>query len=84
MTNDNESNVVGQGGTSVSETESGGRSSLACPGIPPSPTSGYDYTNQAWVENGWYVACGHPSGMVCKCFGKLHAGEPVRTDAVIR
>ena len=41
---------------------------------------GYDYTNQAWVKNGMYVRCGHPETMRCTCFGKQHAGEPVRQD----
>jgi hypothetical protein len=38
--------------------------------------SGYDYTNQAWVMDGKYVACGHPDDMNCKCYGKVHEGEP--------
>lgn len=37
---------------------------------------GYDYENQAWVVNGLYEPCGHPEGMDCQCYGKLHAGEP--------
>jgi hypothetical protein len=36
---------------------------------------GYDYTNQAWVIDGRYVACGHPQSMDCGCFGRVHAGE---------
>lgn len=45
--------------------------------------NGYDYTNQAWVVNGVYVACGHvlPNPLTgkptcCACYGKIHAGEP--------
>jgi len=37
----------------------------------------FDYKNQAWVENGVYVRCGHPESMECGCFGRAHAGEPV-------
>jgi len=36
--------------------------------------NGYDYTNQAWVLNGMYVPCGHPSTMNCNCYGTEHAG----------
>ncbi len=39
---------------------------------------GYDYDNQAWVQNGVYVRCGHPDAMGCRCYGKLHEGEPSR------
>jgi len=39
---------------------------------------GYDYTNQAWYQNGVYVPCGHPDMMACDCYGKVHAGEKVR------
>jgi hypothetical protein len=35
----------------------------------------YDYLNQAWVVNGRYVACGHPTAMACDCYGRLHVGE---------
>ena len=45
--------------------------------------NGYDYTNQAWVMDGVYITCGHvmPNPMTgkptpCKCYGKIHAGEP--------
>ena len=41
----------------------------------------FDYTNQAWIVNGRYVRCGHVDAMNCGCFGKLHEGEPVRSDA---
>jgi hypothetical protein len=43
--------------------------------------NGYDYRNQAWVENGVYVACAHPPAMHCDCFGTRHAGEPVKENA---
>ncbi len=36
---------------------------------------GYDYANQAWVQNGVYVRCGHLDPMNCQCYGKLHEGE---------
>lgn len=36
--------------------------------------NGYDYTNQCWVVNGYYVRCGHPPTIDCGCFGKTHAG----------
>lgn len=35
---------------------------------------GFDYTKQAWVENGRYVRCGHIE-TDCNCYGKLHEGE---------
>ena len=38
--------------------------------------SGYDYENQAWVEDGKYTKCGHPESMNCKCYGKVHEHEP--------
>ena len=37
--------------------------------------NGYDYDNQAWVQYGRYLRCGHPDNMDCQCYGKLHAGE---------
>jgi hypothetical protein len=37
--------------------------------------NGFDYTRQAWVVDGLYVACGHPETMRCGCFGRGHAGE---------
>jgi hypothetical protein len=40
--------------------------------------NGYDYENQAWVENGKYVACGHPSNMNCNCYGRIHEGEETK------
>ena len=40
--------------------------------------NGYDYTRQSWVCDGLYVRCAHPETMDCGCYGKLHAGEPVK------
>ena len=37
--------------------------------------NGYDYKNQAWVLNGRYVECGHPSSMDCGCYGREHKDE---------
>ena len=39
--------------------------------------NGYDYDNQAWVEKGRYVHCGHPEIMNCDCFGRLHQNQEV-------
>lgn len=36
----------------------------------------YDYDKQAWVRNGVYVRCGHPESMDCRCYGRMHEGEP--------
>jgi hypothetical protein len=35
----------------------------------------YDYTNQAWIEDGRYSNCGHPATMACGCYGRAHQGE---------
>ena len=40
---------------------------------------GYDYKKQAWVDGGRYMRCGHPSHMLCKCFGRLHEGEETKS-----
>ena len=44
--------------------------------------NGFDYTRQAWVVDGKYVACGHvePNPLTgritdCTCYGRLHDGE---------
>lgn len=64
------------------ETESDGKSDgRPIPPIPH-PLVQFDYTNQAWVEDGKYVRCGHATP--CKCFGRAHEGEPVRVDAELR
>ena len=42
----------------------------------------YDYTNQAWVLNGKYMACGHPKPCD-SCFGTLHEGQEVDEAASI-
>jgi hypothetical protein len=39
--------------------------------------NGYDYDNQAWYQNGVYIACGHPEDMDCNCYGKINAGKAV-------
>jgi hypothetical protein len=39
---------------------------------------GFDYQNQAWIENGKYLPCAHPASMNCQCYGKIHAGEPIK------
>jgi hypothetical protein len=45
-------------------------------------TEYYDYENQAWIgTDGKYLSCAHPESMKCKCFGRIHAGEPARIDA---
>jgi hypothetical protein len=36
---------------------------------------GFDYDRQAWVVDGRYQTCAHPTTMQCQCYGKLHAGE---------
>ena len=36
---------------------------------------GYDYTRQAWAVAGRWVRCGHPEGMSCRCWGRVHEGE---------
>lgn len=38
--------------------------------------NGFDYTRQAWVIDGFYVRCGHPDSMNCRCYGREHEGEP--------
>ena len=43
----------------------------------------FDYTNQAWLEDGRYVRCGHPASMACRCYGTLHEGER-REDSMVR
>ena len=37
--------------------------------------NGFDYENQAWVVDGKFAACGHPTNMRCGCYGREHAGE---------
>lgn len=50
-------------------------------GAPIVPINGYDYKNQAWVKDGRYVECGHLPSKACKCFGRIHEGEPVAANA---
>ncbi len=40
----------------------------------------FDYTRQAWVKNGLYVRCGHPESMDCRCYGRVHEGEPANLN----
>ncbi len=40
----------------------------------------YDYKNQAWVVDGRYVACAHPTSMKCNCYGRIHAGETAPSE----
>ena len=35
----------------------------------------YDYDNQCWIRDGFYLDCGHPETMTCTCFGRKHAGD---------
>jgi len=42
----------------------------------------YDYINQAWIEDGKYVRCGHPESANCNCYGKKHEGEKAPTPTV--
>lgn len=42
--------------------------------------NGYDYKNQAWVENGKYVRCGHPDNTKCSCYGRMREGEKTISD----
>lgn len=42
----------------------------------------FDYTNQAWLEGGRYISCGHPDAD-CGCYGKAHAGEMPNESANI-
>ena len=36
---------------------------------------GFDYTRQAWVNEGRYVRCGHPESMNSGCYGRPHEGQ---------
>ena len=57
----------------------------------------FDYTNQAWTQDGVYLDCNHPlvgtlmgpdspaPGEIfqgCECYGKAHAGEPVSAKII--
>jgi hypothetical protein len=50
-------------------------SDFESPAPNPETITGFDYTNQAWVQNGRYLRCGHPTEMECDCFGRTHQGE---------
>ncbi len=43
----------------------------------------YDYENQAWTVDGKYVRCEHPESVNCKCYGKLHEGEPIKSRETV-
>ena len=38
--------------------------------------NGFDYEHQAWVVDSKYVDCGHPSAMLCGCYGRANEGKP--------
>jgi len=38
--------------------------------------NGFDYANQAWIEDGRYMPCGHEKP--CECYGTKHELEIVR------
>ena len=41
------------------------------------PPTWYDYTVQAWVEDGVYAPCGHPATMRPRCcYAGFNAGKP--------
>lgn len=46
------------------------------------PAVQFDYENQAWVENGVYIRCGHPENTNCQCYGRIHEGEQSRIKPV--
>ena len=47
-----------------------------CPSnVQPAIETQYDYDNQAWIVNGRYENCAHPTSMECGCYGRLHKGE---------
>lgn len=35
--------------------------------------NGFDYENQAWIENGLYIPCAH--AVPCDCYGTVNAGK---------
>lgn len=41
---------------------------------------GFDYENQAWVEGGFYLNCGHIK-KDCGCYGREHIGERTKAPA---
>ena len=57
----------------------------------------FDYTNQAWTLDGFYVDCAHPEAGTrmgddgpapgeefpgCDCYGRAHAGEAVSAEII--
>jgi hypothetical protein len=47
------------------------------------PSLWYDYTAQAWVEDGRYKPCGHIQPFASPCFACKHAGEIAPLDHYI-
>ena len=60
-------------------------------------TTSFDYTNQAWTVDGFYVDCEHPAaGTImgagspapgepfagCNCYGRAHQGEAVSAEII--
>ena len=39
---------------------------------------GFDYDNQAWVQDGVYLNCGHKKDLDCGCYGRKNAGMQTR------
>lgn len=39
---------------------------------------GFDYENQAWVADGFYLNCGHIL-KDCGCYGREHIGERTKS-----
>jgi hypothetical protein len=37
--------------------------------------NGFDYINQAWVQNGVYTGCNHSEELACRCWARLNAGK---------
>jgi hypothetical protein len=49
----------------------------------PKVELGFDYTNQAWIQDGVYLNCAHPLDHGCRCYGRLHEGEAPEVGASI-
>jgi len=43
---------------------------------------GFDYDNQAWIQNDRYLRCHHPAEMNCQCYGRLHNGELADAETI--
>ena len=44
----------------------------------------FDYTNQAWLRDGRYQDCMHPSSMDCGCYGRKYEGLTVEQVAEVK